>query len=91
MSRNYTGFKDHNQNDMFVGDLIRVLIRNNVEMFGRIIELDGDYCVDTSFGRKIIIAKCYEPVYDSGLDTDHPICGKRYCVFYKQLDAPKVI
>lgn len=78
--RKYTGFKTECGKKIFVGDTLKVILRNNCEFTGKVSKEGKDFCVD--IGRKLILSKCYKDEYNTGLDSYHNKCGWRYATFY---------
>ena len=80
MPRKYTGYNDENGTKIFVGDNLKVLLRNNVEFTGKVIKSGKYFCVD--IGRELKIGECYKDNYNRPLEFKHPKCGWRYAIFY---------
>lgn len=80
MPRKFTGYRDEDGTKIFLGDTLKVLIRNNVEFTGQVIKSGKCFCVD--IGIMLKIGECYKDNYNRPLEFKHLKCGWRYAVFY---------
>jgi hypothetical protein len=78
MKQKYTGFKTASGDKIFLGDTLKVLLRNNVEFIGKVIKDENDFCVN--IGEKLILSKCYKDEY---FDFYHIKCGWKFAIFFK--------
>lgn len=81
-SKKSTGLYDQVGNEMFVGDTITVLLRNNYSFNAKIEEEDGLFIVKTDshvLGR-LVIRECYIERYK---ELANNLCKHRYAIFYK--------